>query len=61
MANQYIILPITRLEEVEVDAAGVKMHAKFEVLDIMGGKYPYPTLIGIDWAYENYVSIDLKK
>jgi len=30
-------------------------------IEIMGGKYPYPTLLCIDWAYENYVIIDLKK
>lgn len=27
----------------------------------MGDKDPYPTLLGIDWAYENYAIIDLKK
>jgi hypothetical protein len=27
----------------------------------MGDKEPYPTLLGIDWAYENYEVIDLKK
>jgi hypothetical protein len=27
----------------------------------MGEKDPYPTLLGINWAYENYDVIDLKK
>jgi hypothetical protein len=27
----------------------------------MGEKDPYPTLLGIDWDYENFVVIDLKK
>jgi hypothetical protein len=27
----------------------------------MGDKYPYPALLGIDWAYDNYAVIDLKK
>jgi hypothetical protein len=27
----------------------------------MGEKDPYPTLLGIDWAYENFSIIDLKK
>ena len=27
----------------------------------MGGTDPYPTLLGIDWVFENYVAIDLKK
>jgi hypothetical protein len=46
---------------VEIDVAGVKIMAKFEVIEIMGDKDPYPMLYGIDWAYENYAVIDLKK
>jgi hypothetical protein len=33
----------------------------FEVIEIMGEKDPYPPLLGIDWAYENYVVIDIEK
>jgi hypothetical protein len=61
MANQYCIFPIGRLENVEIDVARVKTVAYFEVIEIMGDKEPYPTLLGIDWAYENYAVIDLKK
>ena len=28
---------------------------------MMGGKDPYPALLGIDLAFENYTIIDLKK
>jgi hypothetical protein len=31
------------------------------VIKIMGDKDPYPALLGIYWAYENYAVIDLKK
>lgn len=61
MENQYCIFPIGRLENVEVDVARVKTHTEFEVIDIMGDKDPCLALLGIDWAYENYVIIDLKK
>jgi hypothetical protein len=61
MANQYCIFPIGRLESVEIDVAGVKTVANFEVIEIMGNKDPYPTLLGIDWDYENYALIDLNK
>ena len=61
MENQYCIFPIGRLENVEIDVAGVKIVANFEVINIMGDKDPYPALLGIDWAYENYAVIDLKK
>jgi hypothetical protein len=46
---------------VEIDVAGVNTVANFEVIEIMGDKDPYPALLGIDWGYENYALIDLKK
>ena len=61
MANQYCIFPIERLESVEIDVVGVKNITDFEVIEIMGDKDPYPSLLGIDWDYDNYVVIDLKK
>lgn len=48
MENQYCILPIERLENLELDVAGVKMHTKFKVIDIMGDKEPYQILLGIN-------------
>jgi hypothetical protein len=61
MENQYCIFPIGRLENVEIDVVGIKIVADFEVIEIMGDKDPYSALLGIDWAYENYVVIDLNK
>lgn len=61
MANQYCIVRIGRLENVEVDVAGEKTYTKFDVIDIMGDKGPYLTVPGIRWAYKNYAVIDLKK
>lgn len=48
MVNQYFIVPTGRLENVEVDVAGVKTYTEFEVINIMGDKDPYPVLLGID-------------
>lgn len=59
-ANQYRIFPIGRFKNVEVYLGGVKTYTGFEVIEIMGGTDPYPALLGIDWAYENYGVIDLK-
>ena len=47
MENQYCIIPVGRLEDVEVDIARVNNCADFEVIDIMGDKDPYPALLGI--------------
>jgi hypothetical protein len=61
MANQYCIYPVGRLQNIKVDLVGVKTIENFMVIEVMGEKDPYPTLLGIYWAYDNYVVIDLKK
>ena len=33
----------------------------FKDIKIMGQKDPYPSLLGIDQAYENFIVIDIKK
>jgi hypothetical protein len=48
MENQYCIFPIGRLENVEIDVAGVKTIVDSEVIKIMGDKEPYLELLGID-------------
>ena len=45
----------------EIDVVGVKTTTNFEVIEIMGDKDPYPSLLGIDWAYDNYAIIDLNR
>jgi hypothetical protein len=45
MENQYCIFPIGILESVEIYVVGVKTIADFEVIEIMGDKDPYPTLL----------------
>jgi len=59
--NQYYIFLVGRLENVEIDVAGVKNTTNFDVIEIMWDKDPYLALLRIDWAYEKYVSIDLKR
>jgi hypothetical protein len=61
LENQYRIYPIGRLEQVEVNIEGVKTKVDFEVIEIMDDSNPYPTLLGIDWAFENNVVLNLKK
>jgi hypothetical protein len=61
MANHYCIFQIAILENVEIDVVGVKTVVDFEVIEIMGDKDPYHTLLSIDWSYDNYMVIDLKK
>lgn len=39
----------------------MKNYSNFEVIDIMGDKNPYLTLLEIDWAFVNCMVIDLNK
>jgi hypothetical protein len=48
MANQYCIYHVGRLQNVEVDLAGVKTMAYFKVIEMMGKKDPYPNLLGMN-------------
>ena len=61
LANQQRVSPLGRLPQVPVDIDGVRSFAYFEVIEIIGNSRPYPTLLGIDWAFENMVVIDMKK
>ena len=44
-----------------MDLDGVHSLADFEVMEIIDDSTPYPTLLSIDWAYENQAIINLKK
>jgi hypothetical protein len=61
MANQQVVSPFGRLEHVPVDIDGVRTFADFEVIEIVDDNFPYPTLLGIDWAFNNFTMVDLKK
>jgi len=49
------------LEHVPVDIDGVRTFVDFEVIEIVDDSCPYPTLLGIDWAFDNLAVIYLKK
>jgi hypothetical protein len=61
MANQQVASPFGRLEHVPVDINRVRTFADFEVIEIVDDSCPYPTLLGIDWAFNNSTVVDLKK
>jgi hypothetical protein len=60
LANQHRVLPIGRLRGVIVDLDGVRTKEDFEVIKIVDNKTPYPTLLGLDWAFDNQAIINLK-
>jgi hypothetical protein len=61
MANQQAVSPFGRLEHVPVDIDRVRTFADFEVIEIVDDIFPYPTLLGIDWDFNNLTVFDIKK
>jgi hypothetical protein len=61
MANKQVVSPFGRLEHVPVDIDGVRTFTYFEVIEIVDDSFPYPVLLGIDWAFNNSTVVDLKK
>jgi hypothetical protein len=60
LENQHRVLPIGRLKGVTIDLDGVHTVADFKVIEIVDGTTPYPTLLGLDWEFDNQVVINLK-
>jgi hypothetical protein len=48
------------IKGVTIDLDGVHTMADFEVIEIVCGKTHYPTLLGLDWAFDNQAIINLK-
>jgi hypothetical protein len=61
MANEQAVSPFGRLEHVPVDIDKVRTFADFEVIEIVDNNCPYLALLGIDWAFNNSIVVDLKK
>jgi hypothetical protein len=61
LANQHKIVTIGRLLGVKVNIDGVLSIVDFELIEILYGSKMYPTLLGLDWAFDNQALVDLKK
>ena len=53
LEKQQRVLPIGRLKGVTIDLDGVCTKEYFEVIEIVDGTTPYPTLLGLDWEFDN--------
>jgi hypothetical protein len=60
LENQHKVVPIDRLKGILVDLDGVRTMEDFEVIDIVENTSPYPTLLGLDWPFDNQDIINLK-
>jgi hypothetical protein len=53
LANQHRVLLIGRLKGVTVDLDRVHTKVDFEAIEIVDDTTPYPTILGLDWAFDN--------
>jgi hypothetical protein len=61
LENQHNIVPIGRFIGESVNIDGVYNLANFEVIEIVDGSTPYPSLLGLDWTFETQTIIDINK
>jgi len=61
LANQQKIVPIGWLKGVPVNINGVCSVVEFEVIDIVDEIQPYPTIMGLEWDFDNQAIIKLKR
>ena len=61
LANQQRVIPLGHLSSIQIDLDRVCNLADFEVIEIINDNTLYPALLGIDWAFDNQVIINLKK
>ena len=61
MVNQQNIVPFGRLEAMWIDIDGIRSTTTFEVIEIVDDSLPFPTLLGLEWAFENLSLVNLKK
>ena len=60
LENQHRVLPIGIMKGVTIDIDRVHTKEDFEVIEIVDNTTPYPSLLGLDWVFENQAIINLK-
>ena len=55
------VQPIGCVSNLVVDIKGMKMHADFDVIEVVNYGGSYPILLGIGWANDSMVVINFKK
>ena len=61
LANQAKFQPIGRVSNLVIDIEDMKMHADFDVIEVVEDGVSYPALLGIRWANDSMEVINFKK
>jgi hypothetical protein len=59
LENQHRVVEIGRLKGIPIDLDGLRTMEEFKVIDIVDNTTPYPTLLGLDWEFDNQTIINL--
>jgi hypothetical protein len=54
------VVPIGIFKGISIDINGVCTMEYFQLIDIVDNTTPYPTLLGLDWDFDNQDIINLK-
>jgi hypothetical protein len=60
LENQHRVVSIGRFKGIPVDLDDVRAMIDFEVIYIVENTFPYPTLLGLDWDFDNHTIIKSK-
>jgi hypothetical protein len=60
LSNEQRVIPIGRLNNKTMDLDGLCTTTDFEVMDMVDESIPFPSLLGIDWAFDNEAIINFK-
>jgi hypothetical protein len=61
LVNDHKIVSIGRLTGVPVNIDGVHNMAYFEEIEIVENSQPYPTMMGLEWNFDNHEIINLER
>ena len=61
LANQVKVHPIGHISNLVVNIEGMKMHADFDVIEVVEDGGSYPALLGIGWDNDCMAVINFKK
>jgi hypothetical protein len=59
LENKHRVVPIGRLKGIPLDLDGVCTMEEFKVIDIVDNTSSCPTLLGLDWDFDNHTIIKL--
>ena len=61
LGNQEKVQPIGRVSNLDIDVEGMRIHANFDIIEVVNGEFSYLSLLGVGWANDTMAVINFKK